>query len=206
MADHEDGDCTHPPESPEKSMSSSISASHFLSPITTRTTSISQKASAVGFISEGTMTDNSLFKADCRIRAKGCRGYAVDPSYLKAYVMMMSELEMSPRQAILASYYMDTVVHGLERTIPLELDKEYECAVSTLKKLEGLGLENDQKRKLTDKVNTKKAAVSEGISKTLMTRKCVTEAQHDMATYVEGKVAEEMVSHGEALCSRYRSR
>ena len=31
-----------------------------------------------------------------------------------------------------------------------------------------------------------------------MTRKCVTEAQHDMATYVEGKVAEEMVSHGEA--------
>ena len=58
---------------------------------------------------------------------------------------MMSELEMSPRQAILASYYMDTVVHGLERTIPLELDKEYECAVSTLKKLEGLGLENDQK-------------------------------------------------------------
>ena len=130
----------------------------------------------------------------------------MDPSYLKAYVMMMSELEMSPRQAILASYYMDTVVHGLERTIPLELDKEYECAVSTLKKLEGLGLENDQKRKLTDKVNTKKAAVSEGISKTLPTRKCVTEAQHDMATYVEGKVAEEMVSHGEALCSRYRSR
>ena len=43
---------------------------------------------------------------------------------------------LSAPQAIKATYTIDTIVHGQDRFLPLQMDPEYQIAYSKLKKLQ----------------------------------------------------------------------
>ena len=66
----------------------------------------------------------------------GKHGTLVEPTYLEAMSLLMSE-NMSVPEAIKAVHIVDTKIWGQTQHLPLELDKQYTKSLSKLKKLQG---------------------------------------------------------------------
>ena len=60
----------------------------------------------------------------------------IHPSYLQAGILLMAVGNMSPTQAILGMYIIDTQVYKQKRFLPLNLDKAYLSNLKLLKKME----------------------------------------------------------------------
>ena len=67
---------------------------------------------------------------------RGKHGALVEPRYLEAMSLLMSE-NMSAPEAIKAVYIVDTKIWGQTRHLPLELDKQYTKSPSKLKMFQG---------------------------------------------------------------------
>jgi hypothetical protein len=145
-------------EPPLKDMG--ISDAYTTSGVSTR------RGSTPGFIdyrkmttTQGTNTDNTL-KTHCCVKGRGCKGWVLEPEYMKAMVLMMSTQGLTPKQAIMSVYYMDTIIHGLHRELPLEIDKEYKTAMEILKILRAKDIHNIHGEQLEALVKSKKQAVN----------------------------------------------
>ena len=91
----------------------------------------------------------------------------------------------------MAVYYTDTIVHGYDRILPLEYDEDYQRALSMLKKLAN---ETEMRKKNELIVMQKQNNVKDNVQRVLPGRTCLNKGEPDMAIYVEGKVAQEMIA------------
>ena len=166
-------------------------------------------------VSVGTQ-HQSLLKISTR------QGQVYDPKYLQAIGIMMSDALSAP-QAIRATYTIDTIVHGQDRFLPLQMDREYQAAYSKLKKLqkqqdsrtelEGdivIELDSDEEcasnegdavssktqvEKLKSLVESRKKRAKDNSMNTLPDPHTARRNHHLMSVFVEGRIAEEMLQN-----------
>ena len=146
------------------------------------------------------------------------QGQVCDPKYLQAIGIMMSD-GLSAPSAIRACFTLDTIVHGQDRFLPLNIDKEYKAAYSKLKKLQKqqnsrddvsndivVELESDEEcsineynltpkthiDKLKSIVEKRKEDAKKNSRNTLPDPYTARRNHYLMSVFVEGKIAEEM--------------
>ena len=77
-----------------------------------------------------------------------------NPSYLQAGLLMMAVGNQSPAQAVLNMYIMDTEVYKQKRSLPLRLQKKYQKALNTIKKVKAVKDDSQVSRSETGNEST----------------------------------------------------
>ena len=187
-----------------------VSSSAQQSLITTRSKSKKDSKKKAQLVSTSTQVCNTP-----KIPTK--QGQTHDPRYLQAIGIMMSD-GLSASQAIKSVYTIDTIVHEQDRSLPLEMDKEYTAARSKLKKLEkqvslksqmeegDIESESDDEsifkvdqgaeiKKLKDLVEQKKLSAKQNAQNCLPDTRTARRNHYLMTVFVEGRIAEEMLNN-----------